>query len=257
MKKIIFLFILGLSLGGLYGNGPPAEAQGLFLPSVFNAYCPNPQLSFNFLAFGDSITGCYYDSYYLTDFPNCGYEKRIYDRLQQEFGYCQDKLAFFNKSEGGETTSGGLLRFYDTITFPTRNNPRLYPTTATATVPDLVIIMEGTNDMNVGIPDVTIAENLRTMIDIAFGQGKQVILATIPPAFGADEVERQARIQQFNPTIFQIGLEKGIPIADVYGRLAGHPEWAAADGLHFNDAGFDQMADVFYQVLVPLLGLGN
>jgi hypothetical protein len=26
-----------------------------------------------------------------------------------------------------------------------------------------------------------------------------------------------------------------------------------ADGLHFNDAGFDQMADVFYQAIVDLM----
>ena len=253
MNKNIWVFVLALALSLLSGNRLPAQAYEFYFPLVFNDYCDNQHLKLNFLAFGDSITGCYYDSYEPLYFPYCGYEKRVYDRLFQQFGYCQDKLAFYNKSEGGETTPVGLARFYDTITYPTQGWTRLYPETATVTVPDLVIIMEGTNDMNVGIAHEIVESNLSQMVAIAQQQGKQVILATIPPAVGPNEAEREQQIEAFNYRIFNIGAWYGIPIADVWSRLYGHPEWMDADGLHFNDAGFDQMADVFYQAVVGLM----
>ena len=254
MNKNIWVFVLALALSLLSGNRLPAQAYEFYFPLVFNDYCANQHLKLNFLAFGDSITGCYYDSYEPLYFPYCGYEKRVYDRLNRDYGFCQNALAFHNSSEGGEITEGGLNRFLEAISNP--NPARMYPPAAANTIPDLVIIMEGTNDMNFGtelIPDIVVESNLRTMIAIALGQGKKVILATIPPASGPDEVERQQRIDQFNPVIHQIGFDMGIPIADVWSRLYNHPEWMAADGLHFNDAGFDQMADVFYQALVGLM----
>jgi lysophospholipase L1-like esterase len=253
MKKYFFVTVFLLSWRLLSGNTLQAQPHALYLPVTLNDYCTNQHLALNFLAFGDSITGCYYDSY-VPGFPYCGYEKRVYDRLNQQFGFCRNALAFYNKSEGGETTTDGLARFAATIATPTQGWIRLYPETATKTVPDLVIIMEGTNDLNPGFgtaPDI-IESNLRQMVAIARQQGKQVILATIPPAVGPEE-ERGQGIAAFNPRIFGIGLDYGIPIADVFNRLYGHPEWMTDDGLHFNDAGFDQMADVFYQAIIDLL----
>jgi len=251
MKKIIFLSLLAFTLSLLSSHRLPAQSYELYFPLVSMDYCTNQHLQLNFLAFGDSITGCYYDSYYQTDFPYCGYEKRVYDRLNQQFGFCPNALAFHNSSEGGEVTSGGLNRFLEAISNP--NLARMYPPAAINTIPDLIIIMEGTNDMNVGVAHDIVESNLRQMVDIARQQGKQVILATITPAYGPDEALRQQEIEAFYPRIFNIGQDYGIPVADVYSRLYGHPEWMDADGLHFNDAGFDQMADVFYQAIVDLM----
>jgi lysophospholipase L1-like esterase len=241
------LVLVGLSASRLSAAGVPRN----YLPVVLKNYG-----SLNFLAFGDSITGCYFDSL-VGDFPYCGYERRVYNRLRMEFGCCAGQFAFYNKSEGGETTADGLARFSATITSPglPPEKARLYPATSKNTVPDLVIIMEGTNDLNQGVDDLTIESNLSAMVGLARQAGKQVILATIPPTFDPDPGERQHRISQFNPRIFEIAAYYRIPVADVYGRFAGHPEWMSSDGLHPNDAGFDQMADVFFQAIVDLLGL--
>ncbi len=83
MKKFLLSVVMVLVI--LYGNGASAKVEKLYLPLLSNYYCPNQHLSLNFLSFGDSITGCFYDSYYgWADppiFPDCGYERRVYDRL--------------------------------------------------------------------------------------------------------------------------------------------------------------------------------
>jgi lysophospholipase L1-like esterase len=255
MEKFLLSVVMVLVI--LYGNGASAKVEKLYLPLLSNYYCPNQHLSLNFLSFGDSITGCFYDSYYgWADppiFPDCGYERRVYDRLNQEYGFCPGKLAFFNYATGGETTSGGLDRFYDTIMHPEQDQHRLYPQTAAVTLPNLVIIMEGSNDLNQGVSDFLIEINLRSMVDLAQKAGKQVIIATLPPSFDPDPLERQQRIPAFNSRIPVIASDYNIPVADVYSRLYGHPEWMSEDGLHLSGAGFDQMADVFYQAIVDLL----
>jgi lysophospholipase L1-like esterase len=256
MKKTILLFLLGLALCLLSANRTQAQNNGLYFPLIFKEYCANQNLTLNFLAYGDSITGCYYDSYYgwmdPPDFPACGYEKRVYDWLNQQYGFCPGKLAFFNYGWGGQTTKDGLLRFYDTIMNPALD--RLYPTGATVTTSNLIIIMEGTNDFNQGVDDITIYYNLREMVSLAKIANKQVIIATIPPNYSTIYIDSQNRIPDFNNFyIRSIAGEYNIPVADVYSRLAGHPDWMADDGLHPNGAGFDQMADEFYQTIVDLL----
>ncbi len=136
---------------------------------------------------------------------------------------------------------------------PEQDQHRLYPQTAAVTLPNLVIIMEGSNDLNQGVSDFLIEINLRSMVDLAQKAGKQVIIATLPPTFDPDPLERQQRIPAFNSRIPVIASDYNIPVADVYSRLYDHPEWMSEDGLHLSGAGFDQMADVFYQAIVDLL----
>jgi lysophospholipase L1-like esterase len=262
MKRNILLFLLGLALSLLSANRTQAQSYSHYFPLIFKEYCANQNLTLNFLAYGDSITGCYYDSYYgwhddpnyPEEFPGCGYERRVYDRLKQQYGFCPGKLAFFNYGVGGQTTRDGWLHFYDTITNPTQDLHRLYPADATVTSSNLILIMEGTNDMNQGVDDITIGSNLDNMVSQAIQAGKRVIIATIPPNFSPYYIESQNRIPDFN-NIYIGGIASfyNIPVADVYSRLADHPDWMADDGLHPNGAGFDQMADVFYQAIVDLM----
>jgi lysophospholipase L1-like esterase len=200
-----------------------------------------------FLAFGDSITLGYGDSFFPDAFPNCGYPRRVYERLGGGGNF-----AFYNSGVGGEGTWSGLSRFPDAISNPGAD--RLYPPYTVNTAPDLVIIMEGTNELYCDLYSLDgIEYNLRAMVSIAQQTGERVIIATIPPSFDPDPQNRQQCIPQFNPRIWQIGFDYGIPVADVYGRLYGHPEWMNDDGLHPNDIGYDQMADVFYQAVLDLM----
>jgi lysophospholipase L1-like esterase len=254
MKIFVWLIVLGATLGSLPVNGLAAE--NLFFPVIYNNYCPNQHLFLNFLAFGDSITGCYYDDYYgwidgTPEFPGCGYERRVYDWLNAYLGFCPGKLAYYNYGWGGENTSAGLARFLSTITNPAADLHRLYPAGATVTAADLVIIMEGTNDINQGVDPFLIEANLSNMISQAKQAGKKVIIATIPPSFST--VYPQGQQSYLKDRIFELGLVHQVPVADVYSSLAGHPEYmdnVYNDGLHPNAAGFDQIATVMYWTIL-------
>lgn len=205
---------------------------------------------FSFLAFGDSITGCYFDT--STVVPYCGYPRRVYERLNSQFGGGAGNFAFYNRGWGGEDTTDGWARFPEQALY-SPDPGRLYPPEAANAAPDIVIIMEGTNDLNNGVADLIIENNLRSMVSLAQQSGKRVIIATLPPSFDPDPIERQQRIPDFNPRIFSIASDYQIPVADVYSRLAGQRWLMTDDGLHPNEGGFDAMAEVFYQAVAGLV----
>jgi lysophospholipase L1-like esterase len=199
-----------------------------------------------FLAFGDSITYGYTDYTYYYDFPNRGYPRRVYEGLGGG-----GNIAFYNSGVNSESTDGGLSRFWGSITSP--DPGLLYPPEAANIPPDLVLLMEGTNDLDHGEDGFGIYLRLRDMVYQAQQAGKRVVIATITPVFFpvADWEAFEWRIEQFNHYIFEIGSEFGIPVADVFSRFYGSTYWSN-DGKHPNPAGFDQMGDVFLQAIQQL-----
>jgi lysophospholipase L1-like esterase len=252
----------------------PASARAqnhLHFPVIFNSYCSKDLV---FLAFGDSITSCFMDSN-LCAFPQCGYPKRLYDLLKSRFNR---DFAFYNVGIGGERTSGGISRLADTLNHPENYNvcpffctcppSNFYPTHSGNTDPDLVIIMEGINDLGdwsvKGVPLLgTIEDNIRAMVLTALLSQKKVVLATLTPVVPINE-ERELQgmgVEVLNSRIRQIADDYQIPLADVYSAFLNYPDWEGAlmstaladDGLHPNESGFAVMAEVMYQTIVTHL----
>jgi lysophospholipase L1-like esterase len=157
-----------------------------------------------------------------------------------------------------------LARFEETINnpglycvnpdHPDRPGDCLYPPKISNPILDLVVIMEGTNDLNAGTPYDLIEANLRTMVQIAHQQGLKAIIATISPVTGANRELTAQRIAEFNPRIWQIGNDYQIPVADIYTAFLNYPNWEniliSEDGLHPNDQGFEIMAEAFYPTIL-------
>lgn len=51
------------------------------------------------------------------------------------------------------------------------------------------------------------------------------------------------RVIERNRIADQIASKDGIPIDDLYGLVADHPEWKADDGVHFNDNGYATLSN--------------
>ena len=133
-----------------------ALAIGLVL-----ALQPQPGAAvFRFLAFGDSITrsdGCPVDCSGVFDEKGLGgYVGRLEDRLGA--GY-----EVKNRGKGGEITAQGLSRIDDVL----------------AGGGDVLLLMEGTNDIWNGISAETAKTNLGKMIDKATDAGIDSVIATI------------------------------------------------------------------------------
>jgi hypothetical protein len=247
----------------------PAEAQHqVYFPLIFNGYCSKDLV---FLAFGDSITTCFMDSA-MCAYPQCGYPKRLYDRLKARFNR---DFAFYNVGWEGERTLHGLYRMEDTINRPEAYNispsfcpdapGNFYPAASTNIEPDLVIIMEGINDVGDWaareFPSLeTIQAHIRDMALTALQTGKHVILATLTPVVPInDHRELQGQgVAVLNNGIRQIAADYQIPLADIYAFFVNYPNWAGElmstalkdDGLHPNDLGFAVMAEAFYQTIL-------
>jgi lysophospholipase L1-like esterase len=269
-RGVLFILLIWAGLCPFLPERGEAQNQ-LYLPLVFNTVCSKDLV---FLAFGDSITSCYMDTD-LCAFPRCGYPQRLYDRLKSRF---ISNFAYFDVGIGGERTSDGVARLADTVHNPEVYNvapifcpaapSNLYPPGSTNTVPDLIIIMEGTNDVGDwaarDYPSLeTIAANIRSLALTSLQSGLKVILATLTPVVPIDEhraLQGQG-VALLNYEIRQIAADYQIPLADVFSFFINHPNWESelmstaleADGLHPNDLGFAVMAEVFYQTLLPLM----
>ena len=147
-----------------------------------------------------------------------------------------------NAGNPGETTEEGLERF---ALWVDTNDP------------DLVLLMEGTNDEFYGDDYDQTEDNLRAMVQIAQARGIDVIIATIPPVISNtyyDRSEQQARIIGFNPRIYQIAAEFDVPVAPVFEAITAVPNWQNAlmdqpSANHPNDAGHAVIRDTFYTII--------
>jgi lysophospholipase L1-like esterase len=135
---------------------------------------------------------------------------------------------------------------------------------------DLVIILEGVNDLNGGFNPADIIDGLRTMIQSARAAGKPVILCGLTPVKSretmpdADPVFWKANpfaVADLNKRIEDLKTELGVPrvnmfeafgAGDYYSPLACNASDScksllSPDGLHPNASGYQKMAEAIFQ----------
>lgn len=174
----------------------------------------------NIIAFGDSITA------------SGSYPSKLSTLLNSN----NKPSVVVNKGVGMETTPEGLARFDSVLaSFPA----------------NFILIMEGTNDVGIGLSVETTRYNLQAMINKSKAAGVTPVLATLTPS---DRAASPTLIPQvWNPMIVSLASSNGIYLADQY--AATLPTWGAAnvDGLHPNDAGHQVIANTWYSVIGPMI----
>ena len=139
-----------------------------------------------------------------------------------------------NAGLGGEFVSdGGLARFGGVMA---------------AEQPEVVLLMEGTNDLlSPSGADVAI-NALDLMIQQALGQGRRVCLATIPPQRPNGLRNRAAvaaRIPPFNDRLRTLAASRQVLLADVYNAMKDDLSLIGIDDLHPTERGYAVIADTF------------
>lgn len=133
-----------------------------------------------------------------------------------------------------------------------------FGTIAASRAYDVVLIMEGSNDIfgnpsnggNVTAISPAIA-NLRSMVRDARGRGMRVFLATIPavnPA-GARGMTRYLAVPPLNAEIRLLASAEGVTLVDVFQVFNNNFSLLSVDGLHPNAEGFAQIARTFYDAI--------
>jgi acyl-CoA thioesterase-1 len=198
-----------------------------------------------YVAFGDSITEGFGDN------PNRaeqGWPPRLESLLQARGATAEVR----NEGLGGETTQEGVSRINRVI----------------QEGDDVLLLMEGTNDINARISNETIAFNLDRIAERAEARGLSVVHATIIPRLGSAAYDRTNQVTgAFNGMIRELAWAEERKLADPF-EVLFHltPNFAqyyvgGSDKLHPNAAGYDLIARVFADVLTnvdnvpPVTGL--
>ncbi len=177
------------------------------------------------IAFGDSIT-------FGMKSNSGGYPPRLNYLLNVN----KKPVQILNTGVSGETTSKAVARLDVVLnTFPA----------------DIILIMEGTNDVWHGIPVETTKENLQKLISKSMAAGVIPLLATLTPS---DKAGSQVLIPQtWNPMIEALAEANGIELVDHYRAIL--PTWPTSnvDGIHPLDLGYQTIANTWFAAVAPMI----
>lgn len=131
-----------------------------------------------------------------------------------------------------------------------------------------VLLMEGANDLldeyhGVAQASRRAVENLRTMARQARGAGIRPYMATLPPASRESPCGPPCRgvafelVPGYNEQIRAMASLESIPLVDVYAAFGGDRSLLSADGLHPNAAGYERVAQAFFESIKATLEVAN
>lgn len=210
----------------------PQTTGTAFLPATLPIGSNRPN---TYLAFGDSIT----DGEGSSD--GMGYASRIQRKLETHFG----RAIVIKDGLGATRTTAGSDRLPDSLTV----------------LPAYTLIHYGTNDWNqpqcrgqIDPPCPTI-DNLRLMVrDVRARQGLPILGTIIPgnPAFLETQPARNEWVAAMDVRIRDVARTEGAVLADLEAGFLRAPSLPAlfADHVHPNDAGYEVMAQVFFEAIV-------
>jgi lysophospholipase L1-like esterase len=119
--------------------------------------------------------------------------------------------------------------------------------------PELVILMEGVNDLNNGATLSATANAMEDMVRMCVYQGAAVMLAGLPPQrVGGPKAWSAALVPRYNERLRAVAAAKGAEFVDIAAAFGGDLSLISADGLHPNDAGYERIAQTLYDRVVAL-----
>jgi lysophospholipase L1-like esterase len=194
------------------------------------------------MAFGDSITEgqtiLSNDPYDLSAPPETAYPTVLRQLLSAR--YTGQTISVFNRGLPGEQASRALSRFIATFV---------------ADAPDVVVLMEGYNDVKQNSNDVAgIANAIAGVTELAGEarrRGARVFICTLAPGRpgGRIEIPRSA-IEFINERLRQVARAEGAVLVDVFAALVPDVNGnVTIDGLHLTPLGMRRVAETVYAAI--------
>ena len=202
---------------------------------------PPPRLTYSrYMAFGDSLTEGVISisgTALAVDLPG-SYPTVLRNLLRARYPMAPPTV--INAGSAGELASGdGIRRFGSTLT---------------AHQPEVVLLMEGTNDLlfqHRGIEPALAA--LESMMAEAESRNIRVCLATLPPQRCCSFPDRSAVagiIPGFNEEVRALALRRNAVLVDVYAGMKDDLSLLGRDNLHPTARGYEVMASIFEDAIV-------
>ena len=202
-----------------------------------------------FLAFGDSITlgevsfpvssgRGFGTSVKLVQVPSAAYPTVLGKQLVARYSSQEDSISVANYGLGGEKAVNARDRFIAAL--------------GTAR-PDVVLLMEGSNDIALGEDGAAsgAAREIGIMVGEARRRGMFVFLATIAPGRpGGGKTIPTIYLTDYNNRMRAAASSTGATLVDVNAALATDvTRYIGVDGLHPNEAGYAKIAETFYNAI--------
>ena len=204
-----------------------------------------------FLAFGDSITAgevtvpttgvspAGQPLFKLVQVLSAAYPTVLLDLLKSRYATQAQDVVVSNQGLGGEKAEFALSRFISVFT---------------STGPDVVLLMEGYNDICCGNGSVGINAGARGLNDMAAearNRRARVFIATLAPSKpGGSRSTPIETVQAFNARVRAIAASEGAYLVAVYGALLPDVNVTIGiDGLHPTEIGYRRIAEAFFAAI--------
>jgi len=190
-----------------------------------------------FVAFGDSFTEGVVSAPLLLTLTT-SYPTRLTSLLQDR--YLAQTLAVVNAGLSGEQAGDGLPRLRGVLS---QHSPEVF------------LLLEGANDLiwwKTEVPGVRrTAEALEELVNEALRRNVRVFLATLPPWRAGNYRQLDpTRPAQLNVEIDSIARRRGAVLVDLYTAMLPEIDTLIGrDGLHPTEAGYERIAQVFFEVI--------
>ncbi len=207
---------------------PPATTSGTPLGAT------------RFVALGDSITWGTLSSFDGTFLYDAGPTQSYPYQLQTALNTFHSPQIFTVENRGipGESVASGAARIHSVL-----SDVR----------PQVLLLLEGINDLNNGASIGGTVDHLRTILDVARLHNVTVLIATMfqtyhseDPNNGRVRENSAEQIPSFNSAIVQMAQgRQNVFIVDMYGAFGSNRSYVGGDGLHPSEAGYERMAVAF------------
>ena len=114
--------------------------------------------------------------------------------------------------------------------------------------PELLLLLEGANDLANGIGVTTTVDAMEDMVRDATGRGVRVMLATLPPSrTGGPRALAPDTLRRYNDALKVMAAKKGAQLVDVNTLLPA--SLIGQDGLHPTEEGYQRLAEIFLDAI--------
>jgi lysophospholipase L1-like esterase len=170
--------------------------------------------------------------------PAAAYPTVLLNTLRGRYAAQAGQMEVFNYGFGGEKVVNTRNRFISALN---------------ATRPEVLLLMEGANDIPAGEDGAasSAAAEIRVWVAEAKARGIRVFLATPPPGRpGGNRTINPLLLVDYANRMRRVAELEGVQLVDIYTlMLPDVQRYIGVDGLHPNELGYARLADLFFQAI--------
>jgi len=170
--------------------------------------------------------------------PSASYPTVLLNTLRGRYASQASAIEVFNYGLGGEKVINSRNRFFSALN---------------ATLPDVLLLMEGANDIPAGEDGAasSAANEIRIWVAEARARGIRVFLATPTPGRpGGNRTIQSVLLVDYANRMRRVAEQEAVTLVDVYTlMLPDVQRYIGVDGLHPNELGYARLADLFFQAI--------